>query len=79
MDLVGRKDGRVIAVEVETGKSDVVGNVRRDLLEGFDQVHVVATSKVALREVEKELGKGGLLAPMRLTARFELGGKYSRT
>lgn len=34
-----------MAIEVETGKSDVVSNVKRDLLEGVQKVIVVATDE----------------------------------
>jgi hypothetical protein len=61
VDVLARKGQDQRAVEVETGKSDVVENVRRDLLAGFDEVLVVATDEQALRTVEEQLGKAGLL------------------
>lgn len=33
------------AIEIETGKSDVVANVKRNLLAGFDKVLVVPTNQ----------------------------------
>ncbi len=55
-----REDPRV-AVEVETGKSDVVGNVKRALEAKVDRVIVVATDETALKVVERRLGEAGLL------------------
>ncbi len=61
VDVLAVKDGRSIALEIETGKSDIVRNVKRDLLSGFDKVLVVATDKKALAKVEQELGRAGLI------------------
>jgi len=44
IDLLAVKDGRRLAIEVETGKSDVAANVRKCLGTGVDKVVVVATS-----------------------------------
>lgn len=44
VDLVAAKDGKKIAIEVETGKSDVQGNVRKCREAGFDEVIAVTTS-----------------------------------
>ena len=56
-------------MEVETGKnkgSDAIGNVKRDLLTGFDKVIVVATDKTALKKVEGKVAKAELLIPTRV-------------
>jgi hypothetical protein len=45
VDLVARREGRVIAVEIETGFSDAEENVRRDVEAGYDRVIVVATKR----------------------------------
>jgi DNA-binding MarR family transcriptional regulator len=42
VDVVAEKDGKKIAIEVETGKSDYVYNVKKDLAFGFDEI-IVAT------------------------------------
>ena len=44
IDLVAARDGRRIAIEVETGASDAEGNVRKCLHAGMNEVLVVATS-----------------------------------
>ena len=55
-----------IAIEIETGKSDVVTNVRQDLLSGFTSILVVATDQAAMGRIEKQLGTAGLLIPGRV-------------
>jgi hypothetical protein len=46
VDLVASKDGRRIAIEIETGKSDAEGNVRKCREAGFDSVATVPTGKL---------------------------------
>jgi len=45
----------------KTGKSEVVWNVKQDLRAGFGKVIVAATDKPALKKVERELARAGLL------------------
>jgi len=49
VDILSAKDGRRIAFEIETGKSDALANVRKCLDAGIEEVVVVAVS-AALRE-----------------------------
>jgi len=63
VDVVAEKDGKRIAIEIETGKSDAVYNVRKDLEAGFDGVICVCvTEKIKndilfkLKETEPETG-----------------------
>jgi hypothetical protein len=41
VDLEARREDRKIAVEVETGKSDAISNIRKDLEAGYDRIMVV--------------------------------------
>ena len=61
MDISATRGSENCAVEIETGKSNVVSNVKRDLLCGVSKVVVVATDEGALKKVERQLGKAGLL------------------
>ncbi len=61
VDVLAIKDGETTAIEIETGKSDIIRNVKQDLLSGFDKVLVVATDKKALGKVERELAREGLI------------------
>jgi len=45
IDIVAARDGKQIAFEIETGKSDTLANVQKCLDIGIDEVFVVATSK----------------------------------
>jgi hypothetical protein len=60
-DVVARKDNQKIAIEVETGKSDFMRNIRQDLLAKYDRILVVVTDQKAFKMIEKELAKAGLL------------------
>jgi len=43
IDLVAEKDGKRIAIEIETGKSDVESNIQKCLNNGFKDIRVVFT------------------------------------
>lgn len=43
-DIIAEKDGRRVAIEIETGKSDWRGNLQKNLAKGFKEILVVATS-----------------------------------
>lgn len=66
VDALARRGTDSFAVEVETGKSGVVGNVRKDLRAGFHKVLVVATDEAALKKVEPKLARAGLIIPGRV-------------
>lgn len=66
VDVLARKDNESVAIEVETGKSDVVKNVKQDLRARFTRVLVVATDENAMRKVEEQLGRAGLMIPGRV-------------
>ncbi len=60
-DVVGTKGDASIAVEVETGKADVVANVRHGLRAGYTRIVVAGTDRAALTAVEGALARAGLL------------------
>lgn len=66
VDVLAKKGSESIAVEIETGKSDAVWNVRQNLVSGFRKVLVVATDESALRKVERQLASAGLIIPGRV-------------
>lgn len=61
VDVLATKGRKIVAVEIETGKSDVVKNVKEDLIFGCTRIVVVATDKGAFDKVERELLRAGLL------------------
>jgi hypothetical protein len=54
-DIVVMNDDKRTAVEIETGKSDVVHNVKKALNAGFDEVICVATSRYADDKIRRLL------------------------
>lgn len=66
MDISATRGPESVAIEIETGKSHVVSNVKRDLLSGVQKAIVVATDEGALLKVERQLAKEGLLIPGRV-------------
>lgn len=52
IDLLALRDGKRIAFEIETGKSDAAANVRKCLAAGIGKVFVVVTSRVSMKAIE---------------------------
>lgn len=73
VDLFARKGTEKIAIEIETGKSDVVSNVKQDLLSGFSKVLVVATDESAHKKIERQLAKERLIIPDRVNVMLRDG------
>lgn len=66
VDVLARRNGDRVAIEIETGKSDAIANVRNCLRSGFERVIVVATDNEALSKVERELADARLIVPGRV-------------
>jgi len=66
VDVVARKGGEKTAIEIETGKSDFIRNVRQDLLAKYDKILIVATGKSAFKKIEKQLAQKDLLIPSKV-------------
>jgi len=45
VDVVAEKEGKKISIEIETGKSDYIYNVKKDLDYGFDEVLIVVLNE----------------------------------
>ena len=76
IDISATRGSENVAIEIETGKSDAVSNVKRDLLSGFQKVIVVATNHQALEKVERQLAQAGLLIPERVEIVFSCSSHY---
>lgn len=50
--MLAVKDGKRVAIEIETGKSDILQNVRQNLLSGFERTLIVATDNAGLEIVD---------------------------
>jgi DNA-binding MarR family transcriptional regulator len=57
VDLVAEKDGEWMAIEVETGKSDVTSNIGKSLGAGFSTIVIVVPDKQAREELNLQLQK----------------------
>ncbi|MEO0126292.1 MAG: DUF87 domain-containing protein [candidate division WOR-3 bacterium] len=57
VDVAIKKDNMSIAVEIETGESDFIKNILKDLKAGFDMVISVATNEVVEAKIKEELQK----------------------
>jgi hypothetical protein len=68
VDVVAKKDYEKIAIEIETGKSDFVRNVRQSMAAKYDKILIVATDKSAFGKIERGLAQAGLL----ITGRVEI-------
>ena len=56
IDVMAQKPGQMMAIEVETGKSDIKENLRKIKDAGFDRIVFVATSPVAVAACHKAIG-----------------------
>jgi hypothetical protein len=66
VDILAKRGRERIGIEIETGRSDVTGNVRHGLREGFDTIIVVCVDRQALDRCESVLAREGLLIPGRI-------------
>ena len=55
IDLVAEKSGEQIAIEVETGKSDIPENLKNALEADMDSIVLVATSATAVTACQKAI------------------------
>ena len=56
IDLLAERPGERVAIEVETGKSDVKANLTKLRGKGFDRIVMVATSPSAVSTCEQAIG-----------------------
>lgn len=66
IDVVAEKNDQKIAIEIETGKSDFLRNLRQNLTAKYDNIIIVATNKSAFKKIEKKLILANLLIPNRV-------------
>ena len=60
-DIIISKDDKKIAIEIETGKSNYVGNIKRALEAGFDEVLCVAVNRFVEDKIALALGEKGIV------------------
>ena len=54
-DIIVFNHNKKAAIEIETGKSDIIGNIQRALKAGFDEVICVATNRYVEGKINKDL------------------------
>ena len=54
-DIIVENHNRKAAIEIETGKSDPIANIRRALKAGFDEIICVAASRYVEEKIRQEL------------------------
>ncbi|MBW2644004.1 MAG: hypothetical protein JRC89_11720, partial [Deltaproteobacteria bacterium] len=59
-DIIVNKDDKKIAIEIETGKYNYVGNVERALEAGFDEVVCVAVNRFVEDKIALALREKGI-------------------
>ncbi len=60
-DIVVVYEDKKTAVEIETGKSDYIGNIQKRLKAGFDEVICVATSRYVEEKIREELSRKNIV------------------
>ena len=55
VDLVADKDCKRIAIEIETGKSDSIYNIRKDLEAGFDEIVILILDEKLRSIIEQNI------------------------
>jgi hypothetical protein len=66
VDLVAEGGGERVAIEIETGKSDIAANLTKLATAGFDRVLLVATSPTAAATCQRALEAHGSAQAVRL-------------
>lgn len=61
VDVLATRNGRRVAIEIETGRSNVVENVKNDLRSGFAQIIIVVADPRRLDRIEAALARHELL------------------
>ena len=59
VDLVAINDGKSIAVEIETGKSDALSNIERNLNAGFEKVFSLGIGEDITQKIVRSLKRNG--------------------
>ena len=72
-DLVAARDNRVVAVEIETGKSDWRANLRKNLQAGFAEILIVTTNSAIQEKIAREASEVKTTATIGVRLAREIG------
>jgi len=70
IDLLAERPGERIAIEIETGKSDIANNITKLKSAGFDRIIIIATSPTAVTACQSAIAKAN--APVELLTWLDL-------
>ena len=54
-DIIVKNGKKKIAIEIETGKSNAIANIQKNLTAGFDEVICVATNKSVEKKIKQDI------------------------
>ena len=60
-DIIVINEGKKVAVEIETGKSDIAHNINKAIKAGFDEIICVATNRFAEDKIKQEIEKNKIV------------------
>lgn len=63
VDLVAQRPGQRVAIEIETGKSNIAANLKKLACAGFDRILFVATSPAACAACQRAIEKQDAINP----------------
>ena len=61
VDLEARRPGEIVAIEIETGKSTPLANIRKVIEAGYEKILVVGTDKEVTASIRRKAEDAGLL------------------
>jgi hypothetical protein len=64
IDLLAQRPGEQVAIEIETGKSDIPANLKKIATAGFDRVILLATSPYGIEACREAMAKENYLAEL---------------
>ncbi|OGM93050.1 hypothetical protein A2333_01610 [Candidatus Wolfebacteria bacterium RIFOXYB2_FULL_49_7] len=65
-DIIVKRGGDAVAVEIETGKSDPIGNIIKNLKQGFSEIITVATNEAAEQSILAKIRAAGMAYDKRI-------------
>ncbi|MBN1156546.1 ATP-binding protein [Candidatus Woesearchaeota archaeon] len=66
-DIIVLNRGRKTAIEIETGNSDAISNIEKNIKAGFDEIVCIATNKDTEEKIKQELQRKNLDKKVTLT------------
>lgn len=71
-DIITETKGEKTVIEIETGTSDILGNIQRNLKAGFKEIIVIATNRFAEEKIEKIIRENSLNVKLTNVLSFDI-------